>query len=71
MPRKSNITDEMIISLYVKGAPLKEICEVSGLTDRAIRNMITKHAVPKRKVGQPRKHKVNEHFFKTWSNEMA
>lgn len=71
MPRKSNISDEMIISLYLKGAALSEISAFSGLSDRAIRNIMTKHRIRKRSIGQPRKHKVNEQFFKTWSNEMA
>lgn len=45
-----------------------------GISDRAIRNVMYKHGVKmnrEQSSGQPRKHKVNEDFFKTWSHEMA
>ena len=74
MPRKSGITDDMIIKLYKSEMPLKEISNITGLSDTAIRNVMYKHGVEmnrEQSSGQPRKHKVNEDFFKKWSNEMA
>ncbi|MEO4055125.1 LAGLIDADG family homing endonuclease [Solibacillus sp. CAU 1738] len=71
MPRKPNIEDEDIIAMYEKRMSYKEMMEQTGLSDRAIRNVIKKHNVDIRPIGQPRKHKVNEDFFKVWSDEMA
>lgn len=71
MPRKPGITDEMIIQLYKNGASSKDMVEITGLTERGIRYVLNKHQVKMRPVGQPRKHKVNEDFFKEWSDEMA
>ncbi|WP_174733440.1 LAGLIDADG family homing endonuclease [Mesobacillus harenae] len=74
MPRKPGITDELIIKMYKDGNLYKEIIPVVGLSDRAIRNILYKHGIAMNRgqsSGQPRKHKVNENFFKNWSNEMA
>lgn len=74
MPRKPGITDEMIIKMYKSGMSYKEMVPIAGISDRAIRNIMYKHGVEmnrERSSGQPRKHKVNEHFFKKWSHEMA
>jgi hypothetical protein len=71
VPRKRGISDEMIIEMYTSGKPVKEICEMTGLTDRGIRYVLEKNQVKRRNVGQPRKHKVNEDFFKVWTDEMA
>jgi LAGLIDADG-like domain len=74
MPRKPGITDEIIIALYKSGRPFKEMISITGLSDRAIRNVIYKHGIEMNREqfsGQPRKHKVNEDFFKTWTHEMA
>ncbi|WP_156450405.1 LAGLIDADG family homing endonuclease [Sporosarcina sp. HYO08] len=74
MPRNPGITDEIIIKLYKSGMPFKEMVPIVGISDRAIRNVIHKHGIPmnrERYAGQPRKNKVNEHFFKRWSHEMA
>ncbi|SOC22491.1 LAGLIDADG DNA endonuclease family protein [Ureibacillus xyleni] len=74
MPRKKGITDEFIIQLYNSGKPYKEIMVLTGLSDRAIYNVLKKNHVTlkhKQYGGQPRKHKVNENFFKVWSHEMA
>ncbi len=69
MPRKRGITDEDIIRIYKSGITDKEMTEVTGLSNRAIRNVINKHGI--KLNGLPRKHKVNENFFKNWSHEMA
>ncbi|MFB6467817.1 LAGLIDADG family homing endonuclease [Cytobacillus sp. Hz8] len=74
MPRNPEITDEEIIKMYKSGKPFKEMVPIVGITDRAIRNILYKHNVSmnrKQSSGQPRKHKVNEDFFKKWSHEMA
>jgi len=74
MSRKPGITDEIIIKLYKSKLPHKEISKITGLSERVIRNVMYKHGVEmnrEQSSGQPRKHKVNEDFFKTWSHEMA
>ena len=74
MPRNKGITDDMIIEMYKSGMPYQEMGPIIGLSNRAIYNVITKHNVPvnrEQSSGQPRKHKVNENFFKIWSHEMA
>lgn len=47
----------------------KELTVLAGISDRGIRDVLEKHEIPKR--ARYRKYKVNEDFFKTWSNEMA
>ncbi|MCR2822863.1 LAGLIDADG family homing endonuclease [Lederbergia panacisoli] len=74
MARKLGITDEMIIQMYKDGMPYKEMVPIIGISERAIRNVMYKHGIKmnrEQSSGQPRKHKVNEDFFKVWSHEMA
>lgn len=74
MPRKRGITDEMIIEMYKSGMTHEEMQTVIGLTSGAILDVVHKHNVPtnrKQYSGRPRKYKVNEHFFKVWSHDMA
>ncbi|MFD1068154.1 LAGLIDADG family homing endonuclease [Oceanobacillus locisalsi] len=74
MSRNQGITDEAIIKMYKSGMPYKEMVSRIGISDRAIRNIMYKHGVKmnrEQSSGQPRKHKINEHYFKTWSHEMA
>lgn len=74
MPRNPGITDEAIIEMYKSGMPYKKMISIIGLSDRGIRGVLYKHNVGmlrEQSSGQPRKHKVNEDFFKTWSHEMA
>ena len=74
MPRHSTIKDEDIIAMYKGNVPFKEMMSVSGLSDRAIRNVMYKHGIPMNRAqssGQPRKNNVNEDFFTIWSHEMA
>lgn len=74
MPRKPGLTDEDIIRIYKSGITYKEMEKETGLTSRAILNVIYKHNIEvnyKRGFRQPRKHKVNENFFRHWSHEMA
>lgn len=74
MPRNPGITDEAIIIMYKNEMPFKEMESLIGLSARAIRNVIYKHGIEVNRTqysGQPRKNKVNEHFFKSWTHEMA
>jgi hypothetical protein len=74
LPRKKGITDQDIIQMYKSGMTFKEICGIIGISDRAIRNVMYKYKVKmnrEQSSGQPRKHKVNENYFKQWSHEMA
>src|SRR5690625_1406077 len=74
VPRNSGITDEAIIKMYKSGMPFKEMVSRIGISDRAIRNVMYKHGIKmnrEQSSGQPRKHKINENYFKEWSHEMA
>ena len=74
MPRKPRITDEYIIFLYKSEVPYKEMTIKTGFSSRAIHKILCKHNVKMNReqyAEQPRKNKVNEDFFKTWSDEMA
>lgn len=74
MPRKLGITDEVIIKMYKSGMAYKEMTPIIGLSDRAIRKVLYKHKIEMNRSqssGQPRKHKVNEEFFKVWTHRMA
>ncbi|KAA0965747.1 hypothetical protein FQ087_05555 [Sporosarcina sp. ANT_H38] len=74
MPRNPGMTDEVIIKLYKSGMSFKEMGPIVGLSDRAIRGVMYKHEILMNREqysGQPRKHKVNEGYFKVWTHEMA
>lgn len=74
MPRNPGITDEIIVNMYKSGMSYSEMIPIIGLSDRGIRNVLYKHGVKmnrEKSSGQPRKHSVNENFFKVWSHEMA
>lgn len=74
MTRNEGITDEVIIKLYKSGMPYKEMIPIIGLTARGICKVLHRNGVKmlrEQRSGQPRKHKVNEDFFKTWSHDMA
>ena len=74
MPRKPGVTDETIIQMYKSGMSYKEMEPITGISGRAIRDVLYKHKVPMNREqysGQPRKNKVNEEFFKVWTYEMA
>lgn len=74
MPRNPGMTDEVIIKMYKSGMSFKEMKPIIGLSDRAIRDVMYKHGIKmnrEQSSGQPRKHKVNEDFFKVWTHEMA
>lgn len=73
MPRNPGITDEEIIKMYKSGMSFKEMKPIIGLSDRAIRDEMYKYGVKmnrEKSSGWPRKHKVNEDFFKIWTHEL-
>jgi len=60
--------------MYKGNVSFKEMMRITGLSDRAIRNVMYKHGIQMNRAqssGQPRKNNVNEDFFKVWSHEMA
>lgn len=72
--RNPGMTDEAIIKMYKSGMSFKEMGPIVGLSDPAIRNVMYKHGISMNREqysGQPRKHKVNEDYFKVWTHEMA
>lgn len=71
MARKRGITDEHIIEMYVSGMSYVEMSSIIGITNRAIRNVLVKHGIDRKPIGRPRIYQVNEHFFKTWTHDMA
>ncbi len=74
MARNPGMTDEVIIQMYKSGMTFNKMAPIIGISDRAIRNVMYKHGIQmnrERYSGQPRKNKVNEDYFKTWSHEMA
>ncbi|WP_456271135.1 LAGLIDADG family homing endonuclease [Bacillus sp. AK031] len=69
---KRSLTIERIIDLYNEGESTKKIAEKAGVSQRYIRMLLSKHNVQKRPHGSwKRKHNLNEHYFKKWSNNMA
>lgn len=74
LARNPGMTDEVIIEMYKSGMTFKEMVPIIGISDRAIRNVMYKHGIEmnrKQYSGQPRKHRVNEDFFKHWNHKMA
>jgi hypothetical protein len=74
LPRNPGMTDEAIIKLYKSRMSIKAMEPIIGISGRTIRNVMYKHGIPMNREqysGQPRKHKVNEDFFKVWTYEMA
>lgn len=69
---KSLLTQQDIITLYLEGYSTTEIGSFSNVSARYIRSILNRNQVEMRPIGSwKRKFKVNENFFKTWSNNMA
>lgn len=69
---KSILTQNEIIALYLEGYSTSEIGSFSNVSARYIRSILNKNQVEMRPIGSwKRKFKVNENYFKTWSNNMA
>lgn len=72
MKRYANgLTRVELIEIYKNGVSSTEIAKEFGLSARGVRHILKSEGIERNTVGQPRKHKVNEDFFKTWSHEMA
>lgn len=57
MPRKPGITDELIIKMYKNEVSFKEMSQIVGISDRAIRNVLYKNGVKmnrEKSSGRPR-----------------
>ena len=60
-----------IEAMYRRGNTTKEIADLFGMTPRGVLYVLNKRGVPtkgKRRTGGRR---INDDFFKTWTNEMA
>src|SRR5690625_7370121 len=57
--------------MNLKGHSTKEISDKIGVSTRQVRNILRSKGVTIRGKRRTNGRKVNEDFFKTWSNEMA
>jgi len=70
--RKRTMSTEKIIELYKKGKSTTELGSLANVSPRYIRMLLNDHNVERRAHGSwKRKYRVNEDYFKTWSNNMA
>lgn len=59
-----------VIEKYKDGIVCMEIANELGITHRTVYNILRRNNIKKNR-NKNQKYKINEHFFKTWSNEMA
>ncbi|KPL60054.1 helix-turn-helix domain-containing protein [Rossellomorea vietnamensis] len=74
MTRKKKCTLEIteIIQMYEEGEKTAEIARRANVSTRYINSVLQKNKVARTPHGSwKRKYRVNEDFFKTWSNNMA
>ncbi|WP_232324767.1 LAGLIDADG family homing endonuclease [Halobacillus mangrovi] len=70
--RKRTLTDEEIIKKYLSGERTVSIAEKANVSVRLINQILSKHKVERSPKGSwRREYKVNEQYFRTWSNNMA
>ncbi|MGI8315251.1 hypothetical protein [Halobacillus mangrovi] len=70
--RKRTLTDEETIKKYQSGERTVSIAEKANVSVRLINQILSKHKVDRRPKGSwRREYKVNEQYFRTWSNNMA
>jgi DNA-binding CsgD family transcriptional regulator len=61
-----------IVKLYEEGMRTVKIAEMANVSSRYVNQVLRKNNVKRRAKGSwKRKYTVNEHYFKTWSNNMA
>ncbi|QTC42730.1 endonuclease [Bacillus sp. V3] len=61
-----------IVKLYEEGMRTVKIAEMANVSPRYVNQVLRKNNVKRRAKGSwNRKYTVNEHYFKTWSNNMA
>ncbi|MBS2969138.1 endonuclease [Metabacillus sp. KIGAM252] len=70
--RKRTMEIEDMIKQYQEGKGTKEIAEAANVSQGYVRLIFREHNVTLRPFGHwHRKYQLNEHYFKTWSNNMA
>lgn len=70
--RKCTLETDEIIRLYQEGYSTAEIGNMANVSSKHIGTILTDNNVEKRPRGSwKRKYKLNEDYFKTWSNNMA
>ncbi|AZB43085.1 hypothetical protein CEF21_12650 [Bacillus sp. FJAT-42376] len=70
--RKRTMELEDMIKLYQEGKSTKEIAEAANVSQGYVRLVLREHNVTLRPFGHwHRKYQLNEHYFKTWSDNMA
>lgn len=70
--RKRTLSIREIINLYHEGKSTTEIAHLANVSARYIRMLLKENNVTMRPRGSwKRKYQINEHYFKTWSNNMA
>ncbi|OZU90180.1 endonuclease [Virgibacillus indicus] len=70
--RKRKLSTEEIINLYNKGDSTTEIGKLANVSARYVNQLLKENNVERRSRGSwKRKYQLNEHYFKTWSNNMA
>ncbi|WP_175989367.1 LAGLIDADG family homing endonuclease [Bacillus sp. Marseille-Q1617] len=70
--KKCTLEAQEMVKLYEEGMRTVEIAEMSNVSPRYVNNVLRKNNVKRRAKGSwKRKYTVNEHYFKTWTNNMA
>ncbi|MGR3764416.1 LAGLIDADG family homing endonuclease [Rossellomorea sp. NS-SX7] len=70
--KKCTLEAEQMVKLYEEGMRTVDIAEIANVSVRYVNLVLLKNNVKRRAKGSwKRKYEVNEHYFKTWSNNMA
>ncbi|MCA1053854.1 hypothetical protein LCM10_02555 [Rossellomorea aquimaris] len=70
--KKCTLEAEEMVKRYEEGMRTVEIAKLANVSVRYVNLVLRKHNVKRRAKGSwKRKYDVNEHYFKTWSNNMA
>jgi intein-encoded DNA endonuclease-like protein len=69
---KSKLTKEEMIRMYEEGSSTTEIGKLAGISARYVNLVLKSNNVERRPRGSwKRQYSLNEHYFKTWTNNMA
>jgi intein-encoded DNA endonuclease-like protein len=69
---KSKLTKEEMIRMYEEGSSTTEIGKLAGVSARYVNLVLKNNNVERRPRGSwKRQYSLNEHYFKTWTNNMA
>jgi LAGLIDADG-like domain len=70
--KKCTLDVHEIVKLYEEGMRTVKIAEMANVLTRYVNQVLLKNNVKRRAKGSwKRKYTVNEHYFQTWSNNMA